>query len=321
MAHNLNIVNGKASMMYVKEAPWHGLGTRLEKLATSEEAMEVANLGFTVVKAPLKAVVANGMVNVAGRFATVRTDTNDVLGVVGSRYTIVQNKDAFRFFDGLVGEGEAMYETVGALGLGEKIWILAKLPSYIRVNGDDIVDKYLLLSNSHDGSSIIRAKLTPIRVVCHNTLSMALQGAEQEVRIRHTASAEERLEVGHKIIGLSNVLYNDLAEIFQQMAVVKVTNAQLVDYVKTLVPDNELAENHTRTENIRAKILELHEVGAGSNMSRGTAWGAYNAVTEYTDHVYTTTAVDKKLESVWFGVGAKLKVEAFDLAKTLAGLN
>lgn len=306
-------------MMYVGASPWHGLGTRLETLATSEEAMVAGGLDYRVIKAPLKAVVGGEMVSVAGRFATVREDTNDVLGVVGARYTIVQNKDAFRFFDGLVGTGEAIYETVGALGLGEKIWILAKLPSYIRVKGNDIVDKYLLLSASHDGTSLIRAKLTPIRVVCNNTLSMALAGAEQEVRIRHTASAEERLEVGHKIIGLSNVLYNDLAEIFQKMAVSSITNAQLLEYVKALVPDNALAENHTRTENIRSKILELHETGAGASMSRGTVWGCYNAVTEYTDHVYTTTDIDRKLESVWFGIGAKLKAKAFDLAKELVG--
>lgn len=317
MAHMIN------KMMYVKTVPWHGLGTKLDKLATSEEAIVAAGLNFTVTKNPLKAVINeknSEFINVPGKFATVRTDNNEVLGVVGSRYHIVQNRDAFRFFDSLVGEKEAMYETAGALGLGERIWILAKLPGFIKVNGNDIVDKYLLLSNSHDGSSIIRAKLTPIRVVCNNTLSMALKGAEQEVHVRHTASADERMETAHKVLGLSNALYNDLQEIFQKMALTKISNKQLLDYVKTLVPENEKAENHTRANNIRAKILELHEFGAGASTSKGTIWGAYNACTEYVDHVYNTASVDRKLESIWFGAGAKMKSEAFDLARGLAGL-
>jgi len=318
MSHQIN------TMMYVRDVPWHGLGKRLEKQATSEEAIVAAGLNFAVEKYPMRAVInakTNEVVPVPGKFATVRTDSNDVLGVVGSRYHVIQNKDAFRFFDALVGEGEAMYETAGALGLGERIWILAKLPGFIKVHGNDIVDKYLLLSNSHDGSSIVRAKLTPIRVVCNNTLSMALRGAEQEVHVRHTASAEDRMEAAHKVLGLSNALYSDLQEIFQKMALVKVTDKQLLEYVKTLIPDNDKADNHTRTNNIRAKVLELAEVGVGASMSRGTVWGAYNAVTEFTDHVYNTTSVDKKLTSIWFGAGAKMKVEAFDLAKELAGLN
>jgi phage/plasmid-like protein (TIGR03299 family) len=311
-------------MMYVKDAPWHGLGTKLENLATSVEAIEVAGLDYTVVKKPIWAIINEEnkhYSHIPGKFATVRTDTNEALGVVGSRYHVIQNKDAFRFFDSLVGEGAAIYETAGALGNGERIWILAKLPGHIKVKGNDIVDKYLLLSNSHDGSSIVRAKLTPIRVVCSNTLSMALgRRTDEEVRVRHTANAEEMLEEAHKLLGLTNQLYDEVTAIFQKMSLVDITGKQLVDYVKTLVPDNEDAERHTRTENIRSKILDLHDSGVGSTMSRGTVWGAYNAVTEFTDHVYTTTEVNKKLASIWFGSGAQMKNKAFSLALELAGI-
>lgn len=317
MSSNLNSRDGKVSMMYVKDVPWHGTGTMLKDLATSEEAIVAAQLDYTVVKKPVWAVIdeqTKHFKHITKTFATVRTDTNDVLGVVGSRYHVIQNKDAFRFFDSLVGEGAAIYETAGALGDGERIWILAKLPGHIKVRGNDIVDKYLLLSNSHDGSSIVRAKLTPIRVVCANTLSIALRGADEEVRVRHTANAEEALEEAHKLLGLTNKLYDQVTDIFRKMSLVNFTGNQVVDYVKTLVPDNEDAENHTRTENIRSKILDLHESGAGASMSRGTLWGAYNAVSEFTDHVYTTTEVDKKLTSIWFGSGEKLKRSAFNLA-------
>ena len=321
MSANLNSRNGKVSMMYVKDVPWHGLGTRLENLATSEEAIKAAQLNYTVVKTRLLTEVAKKNILVPNRFATVRTDTTDVLGVVGSRYHVIQNVDAFRFFDSLVGEGAAIYDTAGALGKGERIWILAKLPGHIKVKGNDIVDKYLLLSNSHDGSSIVRAKLTPIRVVCENTLSMALRGSDEEVRVRHTANADEMLEKAHELMGLTNSLYDQITEIYRKMSLVNFTGDQVLDYVKTLVPDNEDAERHTRTENIRGKILELHETGAGSDMSRGTLWGAYNSVTEFVDHVHTSTAVDKKLNSIWFGSGEKLKIEAFNLAKEIASKN
>ena len=205
MAHNLNIHNGRASMMYVGDAPWHKLGVKLPKLATSAEAIEAAGLDYEVHKKQLFCK-PNGrhLVEVPRSFCTVRRDTEAVLGIVGDRYTVLQNEDAFTFFDSLVGTGEAIFETAGALGQGESIWLLAKLPGYIRVGRNDEVKKYLLLTNSHDGKSMVRAKLTPVRVVCNNTLSAALEGAEQEVRIRHTPSAVDRLEEAHKILGLTN---------------------------------------------------------------------------------------------------------------------
>ena len=180
MAHNLNEANGKTSMMYVNEVPWHKLGTKLENPATAAEAIQAAGLDFNVVKKTLTTTAPD--LPVVGHYATVRTDNLQVLGVVGSRYEPIQNRDAFTTFDELVGEGEAIYHTAGVLGKGERIWILAKLPDYIRVNGDDLVEKFLLLTNSHDGSGPVRVKLTPIRVVCENTLTVALDGREQEVR-------------------------------------------------------------------------------------------------------------------------------------------
>lgn len=315
--HDLNFTNGRASMMYVRDPAWHNLGQKLDHPATAEEAILAAQLDYQVVKKPLQAVIhKRNHVDIHGHFATVRTDTAEVLGVVGSRYEPVQNRDAFAFFDSLVGTNEAIYETAGALGKGERIWILAKLPGYIKVKGKDIVNKYLLLTNSHDGSAPIRAKLTPIRVVCYNTLSMALSGGEEEVRIRHTANAVERLEQAHKLLGLTNQLYEQLDFIFNRMALKKITDKQLLDYVKKLVPDTE-AENQTRTENIRQKILELHETGAGASMARGSLWGAYNAITEYTDHVLNTNNPDKRLNGIWFGGGDRLKVKAFELANSM----
>ncbi len=317
MSHNLFIKEGKASMFYVGETPWHKLGTKLDSPATAKEAIQAAGLDYKVHLKPLLTTINRKRVEVPGSFATVRMDNGTILGVVGNRYEPIQNKDAFSFFDAIVGDDEAMYHTAGVLGQGERIWILAKLPGYIRVNKGDLVNKYLLLTNSHDGSSLARAKLTPIRVVCNNTLSVALQGSEQEVGIRHTANAKVRLEEAHKLLGLTNHLYEQLEPIFKKMALTKVTDKQLLDYVQTLIPSNPEAQHQTRNENIREAILELHEVGQGAELSKGTVWGAYNAVTEYTDHVQNSKDSSKQLKSIWFGGGDKLKLKAFNLAQKI----
>jgi phage/plasmid-like protein (TIGR03299 family) len=319
MAHNLEQRDGQASMFYIGDVPWHQLGRHLNKPATASEAMDAARLNYRVVKRPMKAII-NGhkYSDVPNAFATVRTDTNQVLGVVGARYEPVQNSDAFNFFDPLVDREEAIYHTAGVLGRGEKIWLLAKLPDFIKVGKKmDPVEKFVLLYNSHDGSSVVRCKLTPIRVVCNNTLSAALNGAEQEVRIRHTASAADRLKQAHEILGLTNQLYQQLDYIFNRMALKKVTGSQLLDYVTKLIPDNPVAENNTRTENLRSKIIDLHDSVKDASMHKGNLFGAYNAVTEYVDHYSSQKDASKQLKSIWFGSGENLKKRAYQLAESM----
>jgi len=312
MAHNLNTANGKTSMMYVGEVPWHKLGTKLENPATATEAIQAAGLDFRVVKKTLRTTTPE--LSVVGHYATVRTDNLQVLGVVGSRYEPIQNRDAFTTFDALVGEGEAIYHTAGVLGKGERIWILAKLPDYIRVNGNDLVEKFLLLTNSHDGSGPVRVKLTPIRVVCANTLTVALDGREQEVRIRHTAQAEVRLKQAHEILGLTNNLYGELDQIFNGMSKKMMTQTMLSDFLKKIFPDPPDKERSTRMTMVREKVVELTENGIGAEMAKGTLWGAYNAVTELIDHYRRTNADDMAgLKSMWFGSGERLKKKAFEV--------
>jgi phage/plasmid-like protein (TIGR03299 family) len=313
MAHNLNETNGKTSMMYVGETPWHRLGTKLDKPATAAEAIVAAGLDYTIRKLELKTKMPE--LDVQDHFATVRTDTNEVLGVVGSRYEPIQNKDAFTLFDSLVGEGEAIYHTAGALGKGERIWLMAKLPDYIRINDNDIVEKFLLLTNTHDGSSTVRVKLTPIRVVCQNTLSLALSGTEQEVSIRHTHQATGKLKLAHQILGLSNSLYKELEGIFNRMQQTKMTPSSMNYYLRKLFPDAETVQRSTRREQIRQKVLELSETGIGAEMSKGTLWGAYNGVTEYVDHWRIGSKNESsRLNSMWFGSGEGIKKEAFTVA-------
>jgi phage/plasmid-like protein (TIGR03299 family) len=280
------------------------------------DALEASGLDFTVIKMPLGALVRpDNPADVSDRWATVRTDTGDVLGIVQEAYEPVQNRDAFGFFDRLVGAGEAIYETAGALGRGERIWILAKLPGYIRVRGKDIVSKYLLLSNSHDGSSLVQMKLTPIRVVCNNTLTAALKGAG-EINIGQTINAAEDAAQALSLLGLSNALYEELGVIFNRMAVTKITDAQLLDYVTALVPDNEQNQDNTNVRAIREAILDLHENGQGADLSRGTLWGAFNCVAEFTDHAMERIPSDR-WGSLWKGRGEQFNRKAFHLAEQL----
>jgi phage/plasmid-like protein (TIGR03299 family) len=272
----------------------------------------MAGLDYTVMK---KLIEFNPGLK-QDTYATVRTDTHDILGVVNKSYKLIQNIDAFTFFDDLVAENEAIYETAGVLGKGECIWILAKLPGYINVHGNDMVNKYLLLTNSHDGSSHVRVKLTPIRVVCNNTLTAALQGAG-EVQISHTPNSAQDLEQAGAMLGLSNYLYEQLEVMFNSMAARKITDGQLRDYVQALVPDNEETENTARTENIRNSVLQLHESGRGAHLARGTWWGAFNSVAEYTDHMMLDEDSNTRLNSIWFGRGEQLKLKAFRLAEKM----
>jgi phage/plasmid-like protein (TIGR03299 family) len=296
----------------IRPAPWHNQGIELDLPKTAREAIEMAGLNYTVLKKPRK--VKPEMKEYT--YATVRIDTDEVLGFVDAGYEPIQNIDAFKFFDTLVAENEAIYETAGVLGRGERIWILAKLPGYVNVHGNDIVNKYLLLTNSHDGSSHVRVKLTPIRVVCNNTLTSALQGAG-EVQISHTPDAVWDLEQADTMLGWSNSLYEQLDVMFNDMATKKITEVQLREYVQTLVPDNEEAQNTARTEKIRNSVLQLHDSGRGAHLSRGTLWGAFNSVTEYTDHMMLDGDSTTRLNSIWFGRGEQLKLKAFHLAEQL----
>jgi phage/plasmid-like protein (TIGR03299 family) len=293
-------------------SPWHNLGIELNNPRTAREAIKRAGLDYTVVKRPL--ALKQGVKQDA--YAIVRTGTGDVLGFVNEKYKPVQNINAFKFFDTLVAENEAVYETAGILGKGECVWILAKLAGHINVCGRDIVNKYLLLTNNHDGSAHVRVKLISIRLVCDNTFTSTLPGAG-EVQISHTPNAAQDLEQATTILGLTKYLYEQLEVMFNGMAFRKITDGQLREYVRALVPDNEEAENSARTGKIRNSVLQLHDSGRGAHLARGTLWGAFNSVAEYTDHMMSDEDSSTRLNSIWFGRGEQLKLKAFHLAQQM----
>lgn len=207
MSHDLATINGQSAMMYYGEVPWHGLCQKLDGPATAAEAIRAANLDWKVEKTPLHIHQGKLYPKVPDRFVIVRQDqaASDapptVQGIVGRDYTPLQNREAFDWFDPIADGAKAIYHTAGALGDGERVWILAKLPDAIQVIGDDIADKFLLLSNSHDGSSSVQVKFTPIRVECQNTLTMALSQG-RSLRIAHTPSLPPRKAAARDSLGI-----------------------------------------------------------------------------------------------------------------------
>lgn len=322
MAHNLNIVNGKASMFYNGVKPWHSLGTKVEGLLTSAEAIVAAGLDYTVEKIPVQYIFNGEVKTNDSHFNTVRTDTGDALGVVGKRYEVLQNKGAFSLFDAIASTKDAIYETAGALGKGEKVWLLAKLPGYIRTVGDDVTEKYLLLSNSHDGSGSVQVMFSPIRVVCQNTLNVAIKQKLRSINLRHTANIGEKVKLAQEALGIMSQQFSIFEEASQKLASVQVTHKTLKEYVVStgLVPTVlDEKDQSSRARNIMEQVSNLFERGKGAELdgARGTLWGAFNAVAEYVDH-YRGPSLENRAQSLLYGSGANLKQEAFERALVLA---
>ncbi|MGV0847895.1 DUF932 domain-containing protein [Empedobacter falsenii] len=347
MAHNINYneQTTRYSFFSVKEIAWHGLGQIVEQYPTSEEAIKHAGLDYEVVKSPL---FTNGIeliadlndldfnhkiLEIPNYFANIRTDNNTVLGVVGKDYHIVQNREAFNFFDAIVGGDDGiLYETAGALGKGERIFITAKLPDYIRVgNGDDVTEKYIFLTTSHDGSGSITAAFTPIRIVCQNTLNASLRNMTNVVRIKHTSGAKQRIENAHKIMGLANTLSTQLENIFNHWTTVKVTDKEVKKLIQlALCPNKETfdllkkgAEDEVSTM-FKNTIDDAFQYAMLSDTqlmdtTKGTLYGAYNAVTGYFQNVRNYKNDEAKLQSIVLGGTAQIKSQkAFELCTDFA---
>ncbi|HVW15847.1 MAG TPA: DUF932 domain-containing protein [Mucilaginibacter sp.] len=343
MAHliNFNEKTGKHSFFSTKEKAWHKLGQIVDRYPTSAEAIKFAGLDYTVEKRRLFTygydtaedtdidLTIERQLTVSNYFATVRTDTDQILGVVGKDYEIVQNCDAFTFFDAIVGGGDGiLYETAGALGNGERIFITAKLPGYIRVGDDDLIEKYLFLTTSHDGFGSITAAFTPIRVVCNNTLHAALNNMSNCIKIRHTESVKERLLQAHKIMGLTNTLSNELNGIFNRWAHVRITDRELLKLVQQamapskevlqkVLDDENMDEYSSRFLNTVERVCEYGFATETQQMqtTKGTLFGAYNAITGYFQNVMHYKNDEAKLKSILFGNGFNKTQSAFNLCR------
>lgn len=318
MAHALDMVGNKACMFYVEETPWHGLGQKVDENVTIEEGIAAAGLDWEV---ELHDMVTTSGLAVKDK-AVVRSDRQVVLGTVGKRYTPLQNRTNFNFFQPYLDAGECHLHTAGALHEGRKVWVLAKINrNNITVVKNDEVAKFVLLSNSHDGTTSIRVGYTPIRVVCANTMAQAHgPGVSSLIRIRHTRSSQTNLEQVRETMNLIDATFEATAEQYRFLASRNFNQQDIQAYVKRMLdvegtPDEDIS---TRTKNIIEDIMERIE-GPMQNIDgvRGTWWAAYNGVNERLNYESGRNA-SNRMDSLWFGANATFNNRALATALEFA---
>jgi phage/plasmid-like protein (TIGR03299 family) len=306
------------NMMFVGQTPWHGLGNKVDDGINVNDAIVAAGLDWEVGLKDLQTVDG---VPVSHR-ATYRKSDGSILGVVGPRYTPLQNKDAFDWFQPFLDANECAIHTAGSLHYGQKVWVLAQLnrDNSEIVSGDEVC-KFILLSNSHDGTTAIRVGYTPIRVVCVNTLAFAHNNTNSKlIRIRHTRSSQKNLENVRDIMDNINAEFEATAEQYRFLAGKNFNQADINKYVKVVLgidktPDEDIK---TRTRNIMDEIMARIEGPKQSATNvRGTWWAAYNGFNEYLNYAKGRTT-DNRLDSLWFGTNANDNMKALNTALEFA---
>jgi phage/plasmid-like protein (TIGR03299 family) len=312
------------SMFYEGETPWHGLGVKVEKALTAAEAIKAAGLDWEIHEYP---VLVNGVIPAPGYKALVRSDNQALLSIVTKSYQVVQNSAAFQFFDAVTTTGKAKYHTAGSLREGRQVWMLARLPGEVVVTRDDVVDKFVLFTTSHDYSSALIMQWTPVRVVCMNTLNAAigeqvgvggqLGSVGSRFYARHTVRIHSKVSQAQDILGIADVFYKEFMEAAQRMATLALPAPDislLAANLFGLQPGIPVQEQHKFRREAYGKVMELVEVGRGQTAQvRGTRWGMFNAVAEYADYYQPNRAgtTEARLRSTWYGRGAELKAAAW----------
>lgn len=237
------------TMFYVREVPWHGLGTKVMEAPTSKAALTLAGLDWKVIQRP---IVTKGGIPIPGFKANLRETDKKVLGVVTDRYKVVQNPDAFSFTDRLLGEG-VTYETAGSLQEGRRTWLLARLPQRYIISGDEITP-YLVFMNSHDGTGSIKAAMTPIRVVCQNTLNLALDNAKRYWATNHTGDIHGKMEDARYTLLYADQYMAQLGKAIDSLNRIRLSDRQVCEYIDALSP---LIDNPTELQ--RKNLMQMKQ--------------------------------------------------------------
>lgn len=269
------------TMFYVRENPWHGLGTKVNEAPGSREALIIAGLNWNVLQEPIYTETEEF---IEGYKVNVRDSDRKVLGVVTDRYKVIQNQEAFAFTDALLGEG-VRYETAGSLQGGKRVWLLAHMPHEYIISGERI-SPYLVFTNTHDGSGAIKAALTPIRVVCQNTLNLALSTAKRSWSMIHTGNIKGKLQEARNTLILAETYMDSLGREFEGLRKKKLTDKQVMEYIEILLP---LEDNATpqQTKNVRRlqEDMKLRYFEAPDLKDVGkNAYRFINAVSDFATH-------------------------------------
>ena len=313
MAHKVE------KMVFAGATPWHGLGTEINQDTSFWDAFELAGLDWEVDTKPL----FTGDGEKVSHRAAYRVSDGRILGIVGKRWTPLQNRDAFEIFEPLVDAGEMVIHTAGSLRNGERIWALCQLnQNNSEIVAGDEVAKFVLLSNGHDGKLAVHFGFTPIRVVCANTEALARGSkASKLVRVRHSRFVKQNVQDLRNVMNFANQEFEATAEQYRYLASKGINSEDLDKYIKIVLGIGEKSadEMTTRSKNIVSSIEDLFESGKGSDIVgvRGTYWGAYNAVTEYLNYSKGRTA-NNRMDSVWFGQNGTMNQKALDTALELS---
>lgn len=269
------------TMFYTRTKPWHGLGTMVEEAPTSREALEAAGLNWQVIQ---KNLVTDSGIVVPGFKANLRENDQQVLGVVSDRYKVVQNEEAFAFTDALLGEG-VTYETAGSLQNGRRTWILAKLPARYIISGDEVTP-YLVFMNSHDGSGSIKAAMTPIRVVCQNTLNLALSTAKRSWSTNHTGDIKGKMEDARYTLLYADQYMAELGKAIDKLNQQKLSDRQVLEYIDSLFPlipnpsAQQIRNMQKMKEDMKVRYFDAPDLQhVGKN-----AYRFINAVSDFATH-------------------------------------
>lgn len=271
------------SMFYVRQVPWHGLGTMVQEAPTSEDALRLAGLDWDVNQAP---VYTNDGIEIPGYKANVRSTDNKVLGIVSNRYQIVNNKEAFEFTDALIGEtenGVVRYETAGSLCGGKRIWLLAKMPTKKVL--DDDVEPYMFFSNSHDGTGAIKVGMTPVRIVCANTLAIALNTAKRQWSTKHVGDMQSKLEEAKLCLRMADSYMANLDVEADRLANAKLYREQIEEILDEMFPADDNTSERKKNNIVQFK----NQFWTAYNMPdiqkfEDSAWMAVNAMSDVITH-------------------------------------
>ena len=269
------------TMFYVREKPWHGLGTRIEEAPTSADALVYAGLDWTVEQ---KNVYAGDGSLIPGYKVNTRSTDNAALGIVSDRYKVVQNEDAFSFTDDLLDQG-VTYETAGSLQGGRKVWMLARMPHRYIIAGDEIAP-YLVVMNSHDGSSGIKVAMTPIRVVCQNTLNLALNSAKRVWTTKHTENVMLRVHEAEETLGLAEKYMGELGRGIDGLSNIKLSDGKVMKLMEEFfpvsndLPDVQRKNNLRLLDDLKARYWDAPDL---SNVGKN-GYRFVNAVSDFATH-------------------------------------
>lgn len=302
------------TMAYAGAVPWHGLGKPVPADLSTDQMLDAANLNWQVEKRTLYYMVDNKKVAAPGKEALVRTSDNKLLDVVGSDWNPLQNSEAFEFFNDFVMAGDMEMHTAGSLDGGRRVWALAKVKDSFEVFKNDKIDQYLLMSNPHKYGQSIDVRMTPIRVVCNNTLTLALgSDVERMVKVNHRQVFDA--DYVKETLGVAKEKLESYKEAAKFLGSKRFTEKTILEYFQKVFPSNSKDENK-QSRNATSAMEVLH-TQPGAKYGEGTWWQGFNTVTYLTDHVLGRS-VDSRLSSAWFGLNRKKKIDALELAVEMA---